>query len=361
MNEQFLKNAGALLNEKLFKTEELFLGGFPRLSEEFTANFQRVCEETAALQTAGGLGDIAYIEYTLLRTNAVNRNYMSEVRIYGEKRYMCKSQRAAGEFDVSFLFKHFDELWGELIESRRQYAGKVSAIHVKEFMMDAAPKFYSYAVPLCRFSILGCVGQDYFRAVKKSPRFEINAGEYMARTETVYRENAGKDRAEILRQFAAKPDLPYCSEDFSGLDFSNENLAGMDFRYADLRGAILENTNFAGANLTGARFCGANAKNADFSRSFLHEADFGGADLQNAKFTDAAADGGLTNEKEWQAAGFFGIRFKDADLRGADFTGADCKGADFTGALMDSAAFDAAKKNGLTVSPAQSRAIRFVP
>jgi len=339
MNEQFLQYAQNLLSEKLFKTEELFLGGFSRLSAEFTANFQQTCEKISALQKDGGFDDAAYIEYTLLRTNIINRNYTAEVRVYGKDRYLCKRQRAVGEFDVSFLFKHFGELWDELIESRRQYAGKVSAVDVKAFMMDAAPKFYSYIAALCRFSILGCVERDYFKAIKKSPRFEINAGEYMARTQPAYKENAEKDRVDILIWFADRLDSKYCYEDFSGLDFSGEDFSGLDLRYADLRNAVLNHINFAGANLIGARFCGASLENADFSGAKLHEADFSGANLQKAKFNNAAANGGLilTNEKEWQSPGYFGVSFKNSDLRGADFTGAEFKGADFTGALTGGA------------------------
>jgi len=318
--EQFTNQAQTKLNEKLFKTEASFPGEFPRLSAGFKENFRQVCEKIAELD------DIAYIEYTLLRTSIINKNYTAEVRVYGEDWYFCKNQQAVGEFDVSFLFKHFDDLWGELIDMRKQFTGKVSAADVKEFMMDAAPKFYAYVISLCRFSILDCVERDYFKALKKSPKFEINVGEYMAQTQVVYKENAEKNRGEILEWFADRLNFAYCFEDFSGLDLSGENLSEIDLRYADLRNCELKDVNFIGSNLTGARFCGANLENADFSYSNLYEADFSGANLQNAKFNHVMADSGMFGEVEWQRPGYFGVSFKNADLRGTDFTNANFGG-----------------------------------
>ena len=311
--EHFTERARTLLNEKLFKTEELFPGEFPRLSKKFKESFAQMCGEILRLQKDGDFGDVAYIEYTMLRTNLINKDYVSEVCIYGENWYLCKNQRAVGRFDISVLFKHFDELWQELIAIRKNYVGKVSAQEVTAFIMsEAAPKFYSYITKLCRFSILECVGQDYFKAIKKSPQFEINSGEYMAQTEAIYKENSGKDRSKILSWFADRLDYEYCFEDFSGLDFSNENLREIDCRYSDFRNTCLKNAQFKGANLTGARFCGADLEKADFSYALLYEADFSGANLKGAKFDYAGIDSENEDKNIWKRPKFMSVNFTDA-------------------------------------------------
>jgi hypothetical protein len=194
MNERYLERAAVMLNAALIKTDGHFRENFPRLSAEFAENFKKICGETAGLQESGNLGDIAYIEYTMLRTNLINKDYAAEVRVYGGDWYLDKEQRALGRFDISSLFKYFDGLWTELYKLQVSYTGKISALDTAGFMMDAAAKFYSYVITLCRFSVLDCIEQDYFKKIKKSPQFEINAGEYMARTQSVYKENAEKDR-----------------------------------------------------------------------------------------------------------------------------------------------------------------------
>ena len=315
MDERFAERANALLNEKLFKTEDIFPGEFPRLSAEFKKNFAQICEYIAALQKNGDFGDLSYIEYAMLRTNLINKEYAAEVCIYGENWYLCKNQRAVGRFDISGLFKYFDELWQELISIRKQYIGKVSAQEVTAFVMrEAAPKFYSYITVLCRFSILECVVRDYFGNIKKTPRFEINSGEYMARTESVYKENAEKNRDEILSRFADRLEYEYCFEDFSGLDFANENLSKIDCRYADFRNADLKNVDFTYADLTGARFCGANLENADLSYALLYEADFSGANLKNAKPGRTLADSDGQKKDGWKRPGYMAANFAGAIL-----------------------------------------------
>jgi len=313
MDERFTERANALLNEKLLKTEEMFLGAFPRLQKQFRENFAQICGDIAKLQKNGDIGDAAYVEYTMLRTNLINKEYAAEVCVYGEKRYLCQYQRAVGRLDISALFKHFDELWQELIAIRKQYIGKVSAQELTAFVMqEAAPKFYTYVTVLCRFSVLDCIGQNYFGAIKRTPQFEINSGEYMAQTEAVYKENTEKDRDKILLWFAGRFEYEYCFEDFSGLDFSNENFVGIDCRYSDFRNAVLKNADFTYANLIGARFCGADLENADFGDALLYEADFTGANLKNAKIENVSLEFENQEKGVWKRPGFMAVNFTGA-------------------------------------------------
>ena len=359
IDAHFLNRAETLLNEKLFETENLFRSSFSSLSEAFMENFREICKEVTTLQEAGNFGEIAYIEYTLLRSNTINKNYVAEIRIYGKEWFLCKGQRVVGQFDVSYLFQNLDRLWMKLLEMRKQYIGKVSSLDVSEFIMDAAPKFYAYVISLCRFSILDCTKQNYFKMLKKTPQFSINVGEYMAQTEPIYKENSEKDRLSLLKWFADCHSYEYCFEDFSELDFSNENFTNIDFRYSDLRKTILTNTSFLYANLIGTRFCGAELENAHFSYSILHEADFSGANLRNSKFYYANANWGANDKEKWKRVGFFKVSFRKADLQNANFTGANLIGADFTDAVVDGAKFDLNRKYELDLSPEQMNVVEF--
>jgi uncharacterized protein YjbI with pentapeptide repeats len=357
MDIHFLSRAETMLNEKLFETEVLFCESFSTMSKAFKENFREICSEIAALQETGSLGEIAYIEYTLLRSNIINKNYAVEIRVYGKEWFMCKNQRVAGQLDISFLFQKLDRLWVDLLMMRKQYIGKVSSLDVSEFIMDTVPQFYAYVISLCRFSILDCVKQNYFKVIKKMPQFSINVGEYMAQTTPIYKENFNKDRKSFLKWLSEDFSYEYCFEDFSGLDLSNENFIDIDFRYSDLRNTTLTNTNFMYANLTGARFCGAELENAHFSYSILHETDFCNANLRNAKFCYSKAYEGLLDKEVWKRVGFFKVSFRKANLQNADFTGANLIGADFTEAVLDGAKFDLIRQNELDLSPEQMKVV----
>jgi hypothetical protein len=359
MNEHYLRRAEIMLNQKLFKTEGLFFDNFLSLSRAFKENFRKICIEISELQKADHLDGISYIEYTLLRTNTINKDYAAEIRVYGEEWYLCKNQHIIDRFDISFLLQNFDMLWTELLVMSKQYVGKVSSLDISGFMMDAVSKFYAYVISLCRFSILECIEQGYFRAIKKTTPFSINIGEYMAKTETIYKEDSNKDSKKLLEWFADRLCYEYCFEDFSGLDFSNEDFFDIDLRYSDLRNTQLANTDFTYANLIGARFCGADLENADFTKSIIYEADFSCANLQNAKFNYSEANWGIPDKEEWKHPGFFKVSFRNVNLQNADFTGANLIGADFTEAVMDGVKFDLSMKNELDLSPEQMGVVVF--
>jgi hypothetical protein len=289
----------------------------------------------------------------------MDKNYIAEIRVYGKEWFMCNNQCAVGQFDISFLFQTLDRLWVDLLAMRKQYIGKVSALDVSEFIMDAVPKFYSYVISLCRYSVLDCVEQNYFKVIRKTPQFSINVGEYMAQTEPIYKENTEKDRKKLLRWFEKRIRYEYCFEDFSGLDFSNENFMDIDFRYSDLSNTKLIDANFIYADLIGTRFCGADLANAFLNYSILHEADFSNANLQNAKFNYATANEGIPDKQEWNRVGFFKVSFRKANLQNADFTSSNLIGADFTGAVMDGAKFDLCRQNELDLSQEQIKVIVF--
>ena len=360
MDKDFLEQAKEMLNAELFKLDEFFFENFPGFSAKFKENFQQVCESITKLQNDNKLDEIAYLDYTMLRANIINKDYVAEVFVYGENWFLCENQCAVGRFDISFIFKYFDELWKKLLFKGSRYIGTVKANEVNEFMMDVAPKFYSYLASLYRFSILDCIDKDYFIKIKKYPQFEINAGEYMAFTEAVYKENSEKNREKCIEWFAKRLDPDYCFEDFSGLDFSGLDFCNTNFNRSDFRNALLKNTNFTEADLVGARFCGADLENACFASACLHESDFSGANLRNCEFSNSFASLGRLYDVDWILPSYFGINFRKADLRNADFRGAELEDADFTGAIMDSAKFDVNAKESLKLTSEQLKTVLFI-
>gem|GEM_PF-6588908 len=87
--------------------------------------------------------------------------------------YKDEGQRMVGEYDVSFLFAYFDELWDKLLSARKRYAGKVTVQEVATLMMDALPDFCSYFTNIARFAIAGHSGKSPFAEIAKGETFQI--------------------------------------------------------------------------------------------------------------------------------------------------------------------------------------------
>ncbi|MCL2153367.1 MAG: hypothetical protein FWH57_10505, partial [Oscillospiraceae bacterium] len=82
-------------------------------------SWRQVHTQVVKIQATLDIPAISYLEYTMLYTNFINRRYITEVWVYGDKGYLDKNQYMLGEYDISFLFIYFDELWDKLLTARK--------------------------------------------------------------------------------------------------------------------------------------------------------------------------------------------------------------------------------------------------
>ena len=346
MTDDFLTLAAAYRTEYLLKTEALYTANRTGWFADFTGHFSEICTRIQKWQHESALPAIMYMEYTMLYTNFKNRRYNAEVFVYGENSYLDKSQRWVGEYDVSFLFVYFDELWDKLLSVRKRYVGKVTAREIAVFMLRALPEFYSYLVVVARSAIVELVGKSQLADIEKNDRFKINVGDYMGNTETVFTECKNKDADKLDGWFSEQLPDKYNFGDYSGLDFSGKSFYYTDIRFARFQNSILNHTVFDCCILIGSNFRKADMESSRLDNCFISESDFSYANLKNASFVNVFGRAGLPNENEWRYVGFLPVNFRHADLTGVDFTGANLNGADYTGAILDGADFTGAILDG---------------
>jgi len=331
-----------ILNEYLLKTEDLFVANKNIWFAEFADSFQLSCAKIVNLQKESSLPAISYLEYTMPRTNFINRRYTAEVWVYGDDWYLDKNQHMVGEYDLSSLFVHFNELWDKLISARRRYIGKATVQEVNSHMMQMLPDFYSYLISIARFAIKDLVDKKPYIDIARNEVFRVNVGEYMGRTEPAYTEKKSKNAEKLIEWFSEQLAEEYFFGDYSGLDFSGRSFQKTDFRYAQFRNSVFYDTSLKGSSLIGASFRNANMEKCRMDDCLIYEADFSNAILKNASFKNAYAKTGLSDDRIWQSVGLLPVTFRNADLTNADFTGADLAGADFTGANLTGADFTGA-------------------
>ena len=338
MDTNFSDLASTTSNEYLLKAEAVFVSQKHKLLSDFAVYFQSVCNSIIGLQREGALSEISYLEFTLLYTSIVNRRYVAEVWVYGDDWYFDDSPRKIGEYDISFLFVQYNELWDSLLTARKRYIGKVTASEVKSYMMQVLPDFYSYFFNLVRFAIVDSVEKEPFIDIIRNNKFMINVGNYMANPEPVFIENKNKTNIDNDSLIESDEDN-FNYKDFSGLDFSDYSLALFSFCYTQFRHSCLNNANFYLSDLIGASFRYACVEGCRFDNSDIHEADFSYALLKNSDFSCSNGSSGLPDTETWKHVGFFPVKFCHADLTNADFTEAELVGADFTGANLTGANF----------------------
>jgi len=267
---------------------------------------------------------------------------VAEVWVYGDEWYLDEGQRKIGEYDISSLFVHFDELWDNLLSHRKRYIGKVSSQEVTSFMIQVLPKFYSYLTNIARFAIIDFVDEEPFTNIVKNDVFKVRVGDYMAKTESVFTLKKNKNADTLADWFSDKLRCEYNFEDCSDLDFSLRDFSNTVFRYVSFRRAILNYATLKSCSLIGTSFYNAQMENCRLCNSAIFEADFSNANMKNASLFNARGRAGLQNKKEWRHVGFLPVSFRGADLTGADFKWANLSGADFSGATLTGANFTGA-------------------
>ena len=334
LNSNFTELATSLCNEALLKTETDFALHRQIWLEAFEKHFCEVCANVVQMQSESTISAISYLEYTILNTNFLNRQYVAEIYVYGDDGYLDKNQRMIGEYDVSFLFVHFDELWNNLLGKRKLYIGKVSSQDIMSFMVQALPDFCSYLTNIIRFAIVDCVDEKPFIEIVKNDEFEVCVGDYMAITDPVFTLKKNKNADELANWFSERLEYDYIFEDCSGLDFTGRDFSCTVFRYVQFRKALLNHANLCNCELVGAIFYNAQLENCNLSKSSIYEADFSYANLKNANLTDVYGKIGIIDKMLWMDVGFLPVSFRNADLTGADLSWSDLTGADFSGANL---------------------------
>ena len=339
MHEGFIEQANIKRNDCLMKTEMLFVNNKNDWFVAFAEHFEAICGQIQKMQIDSKLSAISYLEYTMLYTNFVNRQYISEIWVYDRESYLDKNQHMIDNYDISFLFAHFDELWDELLALKRRYINKVSAKDVTNFMLQVLPDFYSYLANIARFAVAECVDKTPFIDIKKNMIFMVNVGDYMVKTETILTESKNKNANELAKWFYERLGNKYTFGDYSDLDFSAHCFTHNDFRYAQFRGSKLNYSSLSKSSLIGTNFRNAEMEKCCLDGCAIYEADFSNASLKNASFQNTYAKTGLINKKNWEFVGFLPVKFNNADLTGANFTNANLIGADFSNAVLTDANF----------------------
>jgi len=236
---------------------------------------------------------------------------------------------------------------------RKQFVGKVNALEVKSFMMDALTDFYSYLTNIARFAIVDCLDKKPYTDIVKNEEFRVNVGDFMADTEPVFIEDNKKDAKTLIESFSIGLNCEFSYNDYSGLDFSGCLFPFSDFCYTQFRNSMMNNASFEASSIIGANFRKACMEYCCFSSCAINEADFSYSILKNASFNSARGRAGLPDEEEWEHVSFLPVNFRYADLTNVDFKWADLTGADFTGAILDGADFTGAILDGAIFTDAK--------
>ena len=314
MNQQFERKMFGDLDveqksfELLSKLDSYGQIHFDKLVDEFVACFEGYCEKIASMQEAGKKGAIAFINFSVLRTNILARNHELRIDAYDENWYLDRGE-CSGVYDVSQLYRWLDVFADNLEATRKKYMGKLKYSKKQKLIFEESDKYLIFVAELMRVAIKKAVQTEAYHKTTRHEVFVICIGGYQDRVDILYKEDSSAKDAKVVRRYLEKEktrDEPLVYEICEGLDLSKGDFTGLNLMFSSFAGCDFSDGSFKDSTLLMNDFTKATLCNTNLENSQIFDTDFSGSTLENVSFK-----GGKLKH----------VSFKDATLVNVDFEG----------------------------------------
>ncbi|MBC2580532.1 hypothetical protein [Clostridium sp. DJ247] len=174
-------------DEKIDELKKYYIKNKDELANGFIKSFKDICIKISNMQSAAEKDKIAYINYSILRTNIMDRKYMHLVDAFNKYWYF-DIQECSTEYDTSWAFDFLEEFEKELEEIRKLYMNKISAPDIDKIKLKETKLYNQYIIDLAKYSMPEAIKLKEYKEIHKEDIVEIRVGEYRGSSELVYKE-----------------------------------------------------------------------------------------------------------------------------------------------------------------------------
>lgn len=178
------KKASKLLElEKYYRThqEELVIG--------FLNSFREICQLIRRQQEEEQKGKIAYITYSMLRSELLANRGECIIEAFDHRWYLDKA-KCKSHYDASWAFQFLHELMRELKPERKRYASLINAADMDQIKLAEAVHFFRHVSSLATHAVSQAIELDEYIAIEKHGGLEVRIGEYFDISELIYKEQS---------------------------------------------------------------------------------------------------------------------------------------------------------------------------
>lgn len=324
------------------------------LTAEFLSHFRLLIQEVSAAQQRGAKGRIAYIQYSMLRTELLGgaMNILVEAC---DASWLLDQKPIRSSYSSQWAYECLERMLNDLREELPNYQGSVTAVELDRIMLQEATLVNRYLVHFIRNSCRALEDFEWNSLIDLDQIFEVRVGEYLDASECVFRlDRRNRSIEEIGEALEESDGLDVMYAHFQGLDMSEMECSDLDFRYSRFDHIDMHSTEFQRCVLVGTVWRNCSLENTDFTGSILYGADFSGCSLEKSVFKEIMGDKGHP-EGLVQGPGYDALNFENANLSGADFRGARLRGAIFRGANLTDTLWEGADVEGAIFDDAERR------
>lgn len=270
---------------------------FEELIDKFIKCFSDYCNQIAEMQKQGKKGDIAYIHFSVLRTNILLGKHELRIDAYDENWYL-DSAECSYHYPVEEIYCYLEKYSDAVMDlwQKSQDINNLADAYRKVF--DVSNIYLFYVAELIRMGIRRMHQSESFLSVKKAECFIVGIGGYMDRFDILYKEDHTiKDSREVKRFLQSGQQRLFSHEICEKLDLSGGNYEDLEFQYSsfaecDFSKSSLSKSRLVFCNFRNCLFRNVRMNNmkifdGDFSRARLENVDFNGAKLKCISFEGA--------------------------------------------------------------------------
>lgn len=277
------------------------------LTEQLSDCISQYGESIYEMQQTGEKGAIAYLQFSMLRTNILLNQHELRLDAYDENWYLDLVE-CSSSYKVKEVLTPLSE-FADMVEAlRKESAMRMTLRETQSRIFEESRKYMIFLAELIRLGMQKVILTEGYQKIRKAPVFVVCIGGLLDRVDLLYKEDTTtKDAREVRRYFQSKEQLLFSYEICEKLDLSRGNYEGLKFLYSTFAGSdftessfhksqllfsnfsncILKDTNMAGTQLFDVNFSGAVLEHVSFAGAKLSQVSFEGATLTNVDFEGA--------------------------------------------------------------------------
>lgn len=295
--------------ELLTRLDDYVKGHFEQLEAGFADCFSKYCDKIYQMQQQGDKGAIAYIHFSVLRTNILLKKHEIRIDAYDENWYMDSAECSAA-YPVGEIYSYLGE-YGDMVEELRNGSmGKVSLAKAQERVFAESNYYLFFVAELIRVGMKRIIQTEAYQRIARTPCFIVCIGGFMDRFDILYKEDhTAKDSKEVKRCLQSKDRMLFSYEINENLDLSKGNYEELEFQYSSFAGCDFTKSSWNKGRLLFCNFQNAILKDTNMEKMKIFDTDFSGATMEH-------------------------VSFAGTKLRYVSFAGATLSQVDFSNALL---------------------------
>lgn len=260
---------------------------FDQLVAQFVDCFSGYCDKIYQMQQQGKKGAIAYIHFSVLRTNILLKKHEIRLDAYDENWYMDPVE-CSGCYPVGEFYSYLEE-YGDMVEElRNKSMGKVSLAKAQKRVFDESNLYLFFVAELIRVGMRKVILTEAYQKIKKAPCFVVCIGGFLDRFDILYKEDhTVKDSKEVKRHLQSKNRTLFSYEICENLDLSQGNFEELEFQYSSFAGCDFTGSSWEKSRLLFSNFQNTILKDTKMEKMKIFDTDFSGATLKHVSFAGA--------------------------------------------------------------------------